>query len=185
VPTPAPRPAPARRAGKGTLDFDTAVRLMQAATQRVEIADVLLGYARRVFDVGVLCMVRDELAFGWRGFGPDLDDDRVETLLVPLAVPSIFRIAVETDAPFVGPAPPTAVHGHLFKVLRTSAPAQAVVLPVLIRDRVVNLIYGHRQGDKELSEQDLDGLHKLTIEAATAYARLIASQRKGAPTQSG
>jgi hypothetical protein len=154
---------------------------MARANTRVDVADVLLGYARTLFDVGVVCMVRDELAFGWRGFGPDLDEDRVEVLLIPLGVPSIFRMAIETNALFVGPAPPTAIHGHLFKILRSPPPAQAVVVPVLIRDRVVNLIYGHLRGDRHLDEPALEGLRRLATGAAEAYARMIAQQR-GRPT---
>lgn len=173
-----PSKPPPSLVGSAPLTFEDATAHMTQVSSRSEVADVLLGFARTLFDVGVVCMVRDDLAFGWKGFGPDLDDDRVETLLLPLDTPSIFRIAIETDDLFVGPTPPSAIHGHLFKILRTSAPAQAVVAPVLIRDRVVNLVYGHRSGDKELPEAELEHLRRLADDAAQAYARLITQHKK-------
>ena len=45
------------------------------------VADVLIGYARGMFDVAAVLMVREGFAFGWRGDGPDLDIDRVETII--------------------------------------------------------------------------------------------------------
>src|SRR6185436_3432549 len=122
--------------------------------------------------------VRDDLALGWKGFGPDLDADRLETLLIPLDAPSIFKSAVEEKDLFAGAAPPSALHGHLFKLLRTSAPAQAVVAPIMIRERVVNLMYGHKSGDAMIPEEHLESLRDVAKEAAIAYAKLIALQRK-------
>jgi hypothetical protein len=168
--TPPPAPPPVTLA-------ETLARMDKAST-RAEIAEAMLGYARGLFDVCAVLVVRDELGFGWKGFGPDLDPDRLETILVPLDATSIFKTAVEEKDLFVGPAPPSAIHGHLFKLLRTSAPAQAVVAPVMIRDRVVNLIYGHKHGEATLDETTLEGLREVSRQAAQAYARLIAHQKK-------
>jgi hypothetical protein len=151
---------------------------MNAAQTRAEIAEGFIGFARGLFDVCALLVVRDDLALGWKGFGPDLDADRLETLLVPLDAPSIFRSAVEEKDLFAGAAPPSALHAHLFKLLRTSAPAQAVVAPIMIRDRVVNLMYGHKNGESVVGELALDRLRQVALAAATSYARLIALQKK-------
>jgi hypothetical protein len=153
-------------------------QLMREAQSRGEIANALMSFARGLFDVCALMVVRDELAFGWKGFGPDLDAERLESLLVPLETKSIFKTACEDAELFVGPAPPSALHGHLFKVLRTSAPLQAVVAPIMIRDRVVNLLYGHKLGDGLVPDGLLASLRAVSQEAAAAYARLIALQKK-------
>jgi hypothetical protein len=162
------------------LSREEAVKHMAVAQTRAEIAEGFIGFARGLFDVCALLVVRDGLAIGWKGFGPDLDADRLETLLIPLDVPSIFKSAVEEKDLFAGAAPPSALHGHLFKILRTSAPAQAVVAPIMIRERVVNLMYGHKSGDGVLADGALDGLRYVAMEAATSYARLIALQKKHA-----
>jgi hypothetical protein len=161
------------------LELDSAIDRMREASTRADIAAALLGFARTIFDVCALLVVRDDLAFGWKGFGPDLDTDRIEAMLVPLEAKSIFRQAVEANDLHAGPAEPSAIHSYLFKVLRTSPPPQAVVAPVSIRERVVNLLYGHKLRDAELPETDLDALKLVARAAATAYARLITAQKKG------
>lgn len=160
------------------LELDEAVKRIQESGSRADVAEALLGFARGLFDVCALLVVRDELAFGWKGFGPDLDTDRIEAMLLPLGTPSIFRTAVEDNDLFTGAAPPSAIHSYLFKVLRTPAPQQAVVAPVVMRERVVNLLYGHKRGDSEVDSSDLDALRLVLRQAAAAYARLITAQKK-------
>jgi hypothetical protein len=48
----------------------------------------------------------------------------------------------------------------------------------MIRERVVNLLYGHKAGDATVGELGLDRLRQVTLAAATAYAHLIALQKK-------
>jgi hypothetical protein len=167
-------PAPAADETIEAIEIDDAIERMRKATIRGEIADAVIAHARGLFDTAALLVVRDELATGWRGFGRGLDVDRIETLLVPLQASSIFRQAIEGADLFVGAVPPSALHAHLFKVLRAVAPRQAVVVPITIRERVVNLLYGQRDGDKELNEVALDGLRHLARTAGEAYVRLIA-----------
>jgi hypothetical protein len=161
------------------LTLGDALGRMDAATSRAEIADAIAGHTRSLFDVAVILVVRDEMAFGWKGFGHELDTDRIETLLIPLGISSMFNTEALGDELFAGPAPPSAIHAHVYKVLRTSAPRQAVVVPIAIRDRRVNLVYGHRNGDRSLSDEELDGLRKLAKAASAAYVRLIALQKQG------
>ena len=112
------------------------------------------------------------LAMGWRGTGPGLDGDRVETLLVPLASASLFRSALDSGGLLVGPVPANALHHQISKVLRTKLPDRAAVLPISIRDRVVNLFYA--QG----ASVDEDALRRLGEGAGAAYVRLIALHKK-------
>jgi hypothetical protein len=164
--------------GGETIDLEDALSRMRTASTRADVAGAIIGHARGLFDLAALLVVRDELATGWRGFGRDLDADRVEALLVPLEHPSIFRQAIEAGDLFVGAAPPNALHAHVFRVLRARAPRQAVVVPITIKDRVVNLLYGHREGEREVDPVSLDGLRHLARGASQAYVRLIAVQKQ-------
>jgi Type II secretion system (T2SS), protein E, N-terminal domain len=152
--------------------LDEALARMAEATSRGEIADAIIAYAKGTFDLAVLLVVRDELAMGWRGMGPGLDGDRVATLLVPLASASVFRSALDSGGLLVGPVPANALHQHISKVLRTKLPDRSAVLPILIRDRVVNLFYA--QG----TSVDEDALRRLGEGAGAAYVRLIALHKK-------
>ena len=173
-PTFRPEPPPDDR----VLSYELAHTEMLEATSRGRVADALIGYARGVVDVAALLVVRENVAIGWRGFGSGIDRERLETLLVPLDAPSIFRGCVQNDTMYAGPAAPSVLHQHIFKILRTEPPRQAVVAPIFINNRVVNLFYGHRHGERWLDEGELDALRRVTRAVADAYVRLIAQTKK-------
>jgi hypothetical protein len=165
------------------LTLDTALAVMASTDQRGAVADAILGYAASLFEVAALCLVRDHLALGWKGFGPSVDDDRIETLLIPLEMPSIYQLAERSRELFRGHAFPAALHDHVFKVLRCQAPLYSVVAPILIGQRVVNLLYAHKTGGSDLLEEEIVGLRQLVAAAGEAYVRLISAskaQRKSA-----
>jgi hypothetical protein len=168
------QPSPISLAPPDSLSLDAALLRMAVATSRSEIANALLGHARSLLDVGVLLIVRDELAFGWKGFGPEVVPDRVETLLVPLESSSLFRAAIDAADVFATSPPATSLQMHLLKVLRAPMPARAVVAPVSINQRAVNLLYGQVHGERTLSERSIDELRAAAQAAAKAYVRLIA-----------
>jgi type II secretion system (T2SS) protein E len=171
-------PPPAPPVAEEILDLPAALERMQEAASRSEVADAIVAHARDVFDVAVLLVVRDDLAVGWKGFGRQLDGERIESLLLPLATPSMFKTAAESAEVFLGAALPSALHAHLYKVLRAAAPRQAAVVPIVIRDRVVNLLYGHLEGEAVATDEQLAGLRRLAEAAGQAYVRLIALQKR-------
>jgi hypothetical protein len=120
------------------------------------------------------------MAFGWKVTGNELDYERIETLLIPLAIPSMFQSAVvEDDRMFTGPPFPGTLHNYLYKVLRCPVPPFAAVRVISIGKRVVNLLYGHRTSATPLDDDELDGLAQVCRAASTAYVRMIASSKKG------
>lgn len=165
---PPPPPVPT------VLDLEAALLRITMASTRAEIADAFLAYAHDLVDVGVLLIVRDDLAFGWKGFGFDLDADRLQTMLVPLEVSSMFRAALDAGDVFATSPPASSLHLHLQRVLRAPAPARAVVAPVMIRDRAVNLFYGQVHGERTLGDDVINGLRRVATATANAYVRLIA-----------
>jgi Type II secretion system (T2SS), protein E, N-terminal domain len=165
------------------LTLDTALAVMASTDQRGAVADAILGYAASMFEVAALCLVRDHLAVGWKGFGPAVDDERIETLLVPLEMPSIYQLAERSRELFRGHAFPAPLHDHVFKVLRCPPPLYSVVAPILIGQRVVNLLYAHKPGGVDLLEEEIVGVRQLVAAAGEAYVRLISAskaQRKSA-----
>jgi hypothetical protein len=162
------------------LDAAEALTAMREAMQRGEVADAIMNHARAMFDVATLFIVRDNLAFGWKGFGPDVDSERLEALLVPLDVASVFQTAVQSERLFyAGNVFPSEIHRYLYKVLRCAPPKQAVIGAVTIGKRIVNILYGHKAGKTPLDADQLADLETLISEAAAAYVRLIAVTKKG------
>lgn len=159
------------------LTLEKALATMAATDQRGAVADAILGYAAGLFEVASLCMVRDNMALGWKGFGPDLDLDRIETLLVPLESPSIFQVTAHTRELFRGHTFPAALHDHVFKVLRSGAPLYSTVAAIAIGQRVVNLLYGHKADGSDLTDEEAEGLRQVTTAASEAYVRLISASK--------
>jgi hypothetical protein len=175
----APAAEPARSEPSAPLSVKEATEIMRRARQRGEVADAVMGHARGVFDVAALLIARDSFAFGWKGFGIDLTRDRLEVLLIPLDAPSMFQMAVKAEqSVFAGAVFPAALHRYLYKALRTSPPKQAVVCAISIGKRVVNLLYGHKAGNTQLSLSELDGVRRIAEEAALSYVRLIAVSKR-------
>jgi len=146
---------------------------MEEASGRNEIAKALMAYASGVFDVAALCIVRDNMAFGWKAHGQDVDRARIETLLVPLDKPSMFEAAIQSDERTFSGAPfPATLHKYLFKVLCCKNPQFAVVRAICIGNRIVNVFYGHRM-DGTMTDAELEGIEQVCAAARKAYVRMI------------
>ena len=168
-PEPAPRPWSATE----------AVDAMAVASNRDQIADAIVNYLRSNCGVGLVMIVQHEVAMGWKGFAPGLDDEAIGSLGLPLAAPSILQIAYRRQTTFSGapPAEGAQLDHHFWKVLRSPAPKEAIVAPIVLRDRVVNLIYGHAADGGPLPDRALVQIGMLCRAAAAAYVRLIQSAK--------
>ena len=160
------------------LPLGPAIEAMKSAIRRGDVADAIMSYAVGIFDVTALCVVRDNMAFGWKAHGPDIDRTRVEALLIPLDAPSMFRIAIHGEDLFHAAPFPATLHAYLYRVLQCQPPQQATVAAIAIGQRVVNLIYGHRVDRDELTEGELDGLRSACQAASDAYVQLIATTKR-------
>src|SRR5205823_6577587 len=97
----------------------------------------------------VVFLVRDGNALGWYGrVAGKQPRTSVDQISLPLGPASAFQIAHDGMKPFHGP-PPSPVHpieNRLWEALGTPPPLDVVVAPVLVRQRVVNLVYAHAAG---------------------------------------
>lgn len=155
------------------MKLSAALEQMTECETRGDIADLLLQYAANMFEVATLFMIRDNMAFGWKGFGPSVDPSRVEALLIPLDAPSMFQVARHSDQLFQGRAFPATLHSYLFKVLRCPPPPYSVVVEVRIGSRPVNLLYGHKTPGELIEDSEVEGLTEIARATADAYVRLI------------
>lgn len=157
---------------------DDVIAALAKASRRGDVADALIAYAVGVFDVVALCVVRDNMAFGWKAVGLHLDRERIEALLIPLDAPSMFQGAMHKDNLFHDAPLTCTMHTYLYRVLRCAPPALATVAVISIGKRVVNFLYGHRSGREELSAEALDDLRRVCQAASHAYVRLIAASKR-------
>ena len=183
--TPADVPSPEPPSVIQPLGRDEVTAALASATRRGDVADAIISYAVGIFDVVALCVMRDNMAFGWKAVGPKLDRERIEALLIPLDAPSMFQSAMHKDNLFHDAPLPGTLHSYLYRVLRCQPPSRATVAVISIGKRVVNFLYGHRSGREELSEADLADLRSVCQAASEAYVRLIAESKRGDGSAAG
>ena len=160
-----------------------AVDAIALAGNRDQVAEAIVNYLRSSCGVGLVLIVQHEVAMGWKGFAPGVSDEEIEGLAIPLAAPSVLQMAYQQQQTYRGPPShePTALDPQLFERLRVAPPQEVIVAPVLIRDRVVNLIFGKAEDGGPLPDRMTIGLGTLTRSAAAAYVRLIQEAKKRAP----
>ncbi len=158
------------------LSYGAACEQIDTATHREQIADALLDYARGRCDALVVFLIRDGNALGWRGWvaPPAVLKTPIEELSLPLGGVSSLQAAHDSGEAFVGPSPSSArpVEVKLWTALGTSPePIDVVVIPVLVKQRAVNLLYAHTAGPPPqfLITELLD----LAVRTQASYLRLI------------
>lgn len=160
--------------------FAEAAARIDTAQHREEIAGAFVDYARGRCDALVVLLIRDGNAFGWRGYvapnatsRPGLTE--MEELSLPLGGVSALQSAHDAGTPYVGPLPSPAhpVESKLWQALGvTPEPLEVVVVPVLVKQRAVNLVYAHTLGGPPPAALVAE-LTELASRAQTAYLRLI------------
>jgi len=163
------------------LSYGAACERIDTAAHRDAIGDTLVDYAKGRCDALVVFLIRDGNALGWRAFvaPPGKLDRPIEELSLPLGGASALQSAHDAGHTFVG-APPSAAHPietQLWAALHASPePAAVVVVPVLVKQRAVNLIYAHTLGGPP-PRQLVTELQDLAARAQTSYLRLIRQAR--------
>jgi HEAT repeat protein len=181
----APPRAPVARApselpwrGAGTLDptpIDPreASRQLAGAADRDTIFGLLVRAARsRAWYAGLLT-VQGATAFGRIGIeGDELDPD-IGQVAIPLASAPALRGAYDTGAPYIGPVATNLPEiDDMLALMGGVVPPSAALLPVVIRDRTVAMVYAHRGADT-ISISEVADVLPVAGDAANALSRLI------------
>ncbi len=163
------------------LSYSAACERIDTATHREQIADVLVDYAKGRCDALVVFLIRDGNALGWRGWiaPPAQPKTPIEELSLPLGGASSLQSAHDAGEAFVGPSPSSAkpVEVKLWAALGTSPePIDVVVIPILVKQRAVNLVYAHTLGGPP-PQFLITELLDLAVRAQASYLRLIKQAR--------
>jgi len=170
-----------KAAKKGPTPEDLAIAMDQAKKDWVEVRDrdvaigTFLRAANLVLDRGLLLLVKSETVKGWRAF-PVYREAEIDQLEFKLDQPSLFRDIVTAKTFYQGPAPYDPTYRDLFKFLGGEHPKEILLLPILINDRVVAVLYGDNQASGR-PLQSLGYLRKLAQKAAMALEILILKKK--------
>lgn len=160
------------------LDIAGAQAALATAATRDDVGDIVLRYIVGAFTAGVMFVVRDGLALGHRGHGGSLSPNVVESLVIPLNVASAFKDVHERMQAFRGaPATPNATQDRFLRVVGyPGAPAEIMLVPVLVRGRSVGVIYAQQPlfpaGD------GWTDLQALAQACGAAYLRIIIASKQ-------
>ncbi|HVK87191.1 MAG TPA: hypothetical protein VM513_23885 [Kofleriaceae bacterium] len=158
----------------GPLTVVAARELLATADDRDTVFLTLLRAARSRARWAGLLTVQGGAAIGRVALAePGLDTAAINTVLIPLDTVSAFRTVVSNHQPHVGPIV-SGDPGIDAMALRLggSMPPSALLLPVVLRDRVVAIVVAHRvHGDLRMS--DVTELYPMAHAASEAIGRLI------------
>lgn len=169
--------------GVPSVSFAAACERLAAASHRDQLAETIISYAEGRLSALLIFLVRDANALCWRGklTAPAAagTPPRFEEISIPLGGASAFQAAHDTLAVYSGPPPSPGhpVESKLWEALgEKPEPAEVTVIPVILKRRVVNLIYAHTAGG--VPADVVDELSVMAQHAQDAYLRLI-RQSKG------
>ncbi len=146
-----------------------------SAPDRDAIADCALRLARTHATAVALFAVHRGVIRGCGALGVGFP--RTDGLLIPMSSDSVLSQAVREGQRFRGAFPSGGVDEQLFSALGREGISDAVVLPVRIRDRVLNLLYADN-GSHPLGESSVAALVALSDAVSRAYDRLILLQKR-------
>ncbi|WP_437839732.1 hypothetical protein [Sorangium sp. So ce1153] len=167
------RSAPAAQRRKGPFTLPMAEQELAAVDASEAVLAVLFDFAQQYFEYTVLFTVHGERAEGRNAAGPGADRERVAKIAVPLDRPCVLARARGLRAPLVtvlaGSAPDVELQRELGRAVHAAAVA---VVPVVVRGRVVALVYGD-DGASSVELSSIGDLIALAGLAATVLERLI------------
>ncbi|WP_437737110.1 hypothetical protein [Sorangium sp. So ce1335] len=167
------RSAPAAQRRKGPFTLAMAEQELAAVDSSEAVLAILFDFAQQYFEYTVLFTVHGERAEGRNAAGPGAERERVAKIAVPFDRPSVLARARALRAPLVTALAGSAPDAELQRELgRTVHAAAVAVVPVVVRGRVVALVYGD-DGASSVELSSIGDLIALAGVAATVLERLI------------
>lgn len=138
---------------------------------RDEAIAVFLRTANVVLDRGILFLLKAELISAWKAF-PAYREQEVAGLEFKLHELPLFKDVITARTFYHGQTPDGPVIERLLKALGGGAPAEILLLPILIGEQVVAVLYGDNQLSG-LPIKHLEFIRKLGRKVAMALEILI------------
>lgn len=148
--------------------LDVAAAKLQEVDIRDEIADVLLGFAAPYLERRLLLFRRQERIIGWRGEGPGVVEQALRAVEIESREPSVFTSLTGATSLWLGPLPPLEPNRRLVAGLGGAAPKDCIVLPLVLRSKIVCYLYGDNR-QEGVSGAPLAELRRLLAKAGLAF----------------
>lgn len=178
------RPATARPEAPKPLTFAEAQAQLAQSSDREDVATTVLRYAVGKWRRCLLLSVQGSLVTGWHGMGRGVRDAAVRRIGVALREGNTFRLVRDTRSHYVGPVRRDTAMNVFYRLLGADKrpeppfPKTSVILPLLVRGKVVHLLYLDN-GPDQLTTPDVGELMILAQSVGRSYEAMI-RRRKSA-----
>lgn len=159
-----PAPAP--------LGFAEAQKLLQSSNDREDVGRTVLRFALAKWRRALLLSVQGDLLIGWHGVGQGIRERAVQQIGIPLRPSSTFKLVHDTRSHYVGPVKRDAGTAVFYKLLGGGFPGTAVMLPLLVREKLVHILYVDN-GPDQLTPPDVGELLILSQSVARSYEAML------------
>jgi hypothetical protein len=154
------------------VDPAAAAARIDEATTRDEVVEGVLGLCHRFFRRVIFFIVRSPWVVGWSALGEGVDRTLAASLRMRLDVPSVFQTVARDRTLFLGRLGPEPENQRLLQALNKRPQTNAALFPIVVRGRVVNLVYGDA-GSGGNVKADMGELLVLLQKVPKAYLRII------------
>jgi HEAT repeat protein len=170
---------PSSTAEATPLSIDEARAAIDGANDRDGIFESLCRGTRARLPFAAILTVHGDLAAGKLALGSAwLDKNALAGVAVPLDRPSPFRAAAMGRAPYLGRLGDDELGAATLAQLARKPPLPALLMPVVLRERAVALLYADNDG-RELDADVVAELSTLVAAAARSFQRLILRAKGG------
>jgi hypothetical protein len=160
------------RAEKKLAPPEPPLDALRGASNRDDIARVMLDYLERLTSRSLLLVVKRGSLVGQDGRGPRLSGDKARAISLALDDPSIFRDVIRSRLPYRGPLPDTTANRAFAERLRGLS-EEVLLMPIGVRERIIAIVFA----DEPLMPLPDAALHATTREAGLAFERIILAGR--------
>lgn len=177
-----PEPAKVRRLGPYTAAM--AERDLLASQELDDAMRAFFGFAEQYFEYAALFAVHADLAEGRDAHGPGAPRAKVQSIGVPLDLPSALASARESENHKLVRLGASGLDAALAKDLERRPGPLVLLLPIPVRGRTVLILYGDH-GDSDVDLTTIGDVISFAPLVAATLERLIVQRKRGRPDTGG
>ncbi len=164
--------------GSGTLDIEDAAERLAAADKRDDILSVFMELVGNVFEYSMLFVIQGREARGHSLITDATELKRVEGPVLAIDDGGMLETAFNTRSIYLGSPGKTEADHALFQKMDRARPKNCVILPVVLRGRVILMLYSD-SGAMGVKSESVSDLTRLTRLVADAFDRILMEKKYG------
>ena len=140
------QPEASQGALRPPMELEQLAEILCSAASRDDVAREVVTFVASRFRRAAAFAIRQERAAGWIGSGRGFDPARLRAISVPVAG-SIFSVLTAAQSLYVGPLAASPESQELFAALGGVIPNTILLVPILLRERLVTALYADNETD--------------------------------------